>query len=154
MTIDFVGTAIAGGIIEHIATQYYDRLSAALGRFFKSKAKKDFPPEMSLRVSYDDVDLDIGPITDKGIADLPELARRVHEHLGRTALRGRTVTRVVIGMVKGGDRWEEPHLQEWPENARFWGISFEGHRVVTHIYDTETELLAELLSQGHKSPGG
>lgn len=142
-TLHFVGSAIVGGIIEHIASRYFDRLAAALGRFFRTKATKGSGLEMSLNIHYDDVDLDIGPITEQGVAELPQLAQSVHDHLHRPGLAQKPVTRIVIGMIRDGDQWEEPHLQQWPEEMRYWGISFEGHRAVTHIYDTESGLLAE-----------
>src|SRR4051794_39666945 len=64
IALDFVGKAIVGGIIEHIASKHWDRLAAAFTQFFKNKVSDDgFEPEMSLRVTYDDVDLVIGPIT-------------------------------------------------------------------------------------------
>ena len=154
IVLEFVGTAIAGGLIQHLTAKYYERLSAALSGFFTRKKAKDFEPEMSLRVSYDDVDLDIGPISEKGISTLPELAEHVHAHLNSPGLKDKSVTRVVIGMVREAERWEEPHLQLWPESSRFWGLSFEDHRYVTHIYDTETGLLADRPdSDGHPTVG-
>jgi hypothetical protein len=145
LVVSFIGTAALSGIIGHVATKYYEKLSAALIGFSLTKRKKSgSDPELSLKLSYDDMDLDIGPVDEARLGNLPTLARTVLDHLQGPALNARgEITRIVIGMVKSGNTWSEPHTQDWPESLRFWGISFAGHRLITHIYDSETRLLAE-----------
>jgi len=100
-------------------------------------------PEMSLHVSYDDVDLDISPVTNRELASLPALAEQIQDHLNTAPLKDVQVTRIVIGMVRIGDCWEEPHSHDVSAvGSHFWGISLEGHRQITHIYDVDTGLLA------------
>lgn len=144
LVLNYIGSTMLNGIIEHIAGNQFDRLSASLRRFFMAKrTKSGFDPELSVRVTYDDVDWDIGPLNEDQIVRVPELARTVLEHLQKAPLRDAGVTRIAVGMIRDGDQWHEPHLHEWPEDTRFWGISLEGHRAITHIYDTETCLFAE-----------
>jgi hypothetical protein len=148
LLIAFIGGSMTTGLIEHLTGKLFDRLSDALGRFYRQRQSRDgLEPEMTLRISYDDIDLDLGPVTEGDIRRLRALATQVHEFLQKPPLAGKPVSRVVIGMVRDGERWEEPHLWLQSEDgARFWGISFELYPMITHILDTKTGLL------GHVSP--
>ena len=154
LVMSFVGGAAAAGLVEHIAGKLFDRLSAGLLRFYRSRKERDATePELTLRVSYDDVDISIGPADEAELRRLPKLAAEVHRRLSSPPLKGLPVTRIVIGMIREGQQWHEPHLWHRDEEGqRFWGISLEGHRSVTHILDTETELLGERpTAEGHPS---
>ena len=144
LVASFIGGSMASGLIGHITTNVYDRLSAQLLAFFRIRKQRDgVEPEMTLTVSYDDVDLALGPVSEDEVSRLPKLARRVHEVLSAPPLRDSGVTKIVIGMVRDAEGWAEPHLQNQPEDSgRFWGISLSGHRQITHIFDSETNLLA------------
>jgi hypothetical protein len=110
--VSFVGGTMVQGLIEHLTGQMFDGLSARLLNFFRTRQARDgIEPEMSLTISYDDVDLQIGPVNESDLARLPSLGKEVHDRLFRPPLKGSEVSKLVIGMVRYGDRWSEPHLQ-------------------------------------------
>jgi hypothetical protein len=46
-------------------------------------------------------------------------------------------------MIDRESEWYEPNLQDPIVDPRYWGLSFETHRHITHIYDTDTRALFE-----------
>src|SRR5688572_20287559 len=78
LIVAFIGAAYASGIIEHIAGKHYEALAAALRRFVSRKAERDGEtPELALRVSYDDVEFEIGPVEERDLLRLPNLASQI-----------------------------------------------------------------------------
>ncbi len=150
LAVAFIGSNIASGLIGHLTGKTFDKLFAALLRFYQTRKQRDgVEPEMALKISYDDLDLDIGPVDEGDLKHVPALANEIHRLLTSGSLKDIPVTRIVVGMVRHGDDWSEPHLWDRSEEGqRFWGVSLEGHRTITHILDTQTGLLSERTSGG------
>jgi hypothetical protein len=155
LVVEFVGVSFAAGLIGHLSGQVYDRFSASFSRLVERyRQKHGWEPEFWLTLSYDDTDIDIGAVTPEVSKQLPTLMRSVHDHLARDPLKSASVNRIVLGMTQDEGRWLEPSLAEPYEfDSRFWGVSLEGHRQITHIYDTATNLLSEMPLDYELAPG-
>lgn len=146
LVFQFIGTAFASGVLGHIATKWYDGASARIGRFVQHKVAKREPPDLTVTFSYDDIDIRIPMIAAAELGFLQNCGELLRAHLKSPALRRSEPTAIVIGMCDGGaNEWSEPNAANALEpDRRYWGISLETHRLVTHLYDTETRLLATL----------
>lgn len=144
--VSFIGLAYVGGFVEHIGEPTYRAISEAFLRFWREKRERDgTEPEMSLLLSWDDLDLRIGPVDERDLERMPALGDAIRRHLQAEPLRSTSVTKIVLGMVRVGGEWHEPHLwNRADDGGRFWGVSLETHRAITHIYDSENNLLAPM----------
>lgn len=141
----FIGTAFASGIIGHVATKWYETATTRLTRVVEHKMLKNQPPDLTATFSYDDIDIRVPMIASDELAFVARCAEQVRDHLQSPALGNHPPTAIVVGMRRTGDEWHEPNAANALEpERRFWGIALDTHRRVTHVYDTETRLLAEL----------
>ena len=143
LAVEFVGLSIMSGLVAHAASGYYDDLAARLRRFVRQKKHRTGrEPEMELCLSFDDATLQFTGVTEEILNTLPELGQRVYEHLSSKPLSRHAVSRVVPGMFQFEGQWYEPTIWGGNTDLRYWGISVEGHRALTHIYDSVTRLLS------------
>lgn len=141
----FIGTAFASGLIGHVGSKWYEKAMARLGRVVEQKVAKNQPPDLTATFSYDDIDIRVPMIASDELQFVAHCAEQVDDHLQSKALREHPPTAIVIGMSRDGDRWAEPNAANALEpDRRFWGIALETHRLMSHVYDTDTRLLSEL----------
>jgi hypothetical protein len=146
LVVSFIGTAAASGLVGHLTGTFYDRLSRSLlGHYRRRKRSRDLDPELQLTFSYDDLDLVFICTEEKDLNRLPQIADSVRKHLDSEPLAHQDPTRIFVGLYEADGSWHTPHLQDVSDtDLRYWGISFETHQQITHVYDTQTRVLGEL----------
>lgn len=143
LTILFVGKVMAEGIVGNAAWEGLKKIGSALKAFFKHKASKASGPEMALTLSFDDIDIEFPEVTVDQLDRLPALGEKIHGELQKPTFEGKAVTRIVVGLGRGGGDWYVScAANPVASDERFWAVSLEGHRVLTHVYDCETGLLS------------
>jgi hypothetical protein len=142
--VEFVGLAFVGGVIGHIGSKWYERLATGLRRFVEHKEAKAEYSEMQLTISYDDLDIVFTAVKSADLERLPDFAELVQGHLTLAPLANRPVTFLTIGLAREADTWCVPHAANGLEpDRRFWGVSFDTLRTISHVYDSETRLLSD-----------
>lgn len=153
IVIEFIGAAVASGIIGHIATKFYETLSEKLLGFYR-KRQEPFPPElMTINISYDDFDIEICVPSNETVEKLPEIISSIQEHLLSSSPSDDVVHEVTLPMEFSQDAWRpyNPNMSASapPYPYRFWRVGARDISGFTKIYDSYNR---KLINVSHINP--
>jgi hypothetical protein len=140
LVVEFIGLSAVAGIIGHIAEQFYEKLSSGLLKFIERKRKQDpeYPEFMSLKLSYDDLDIFISLPEEQTIGKLSQIVSEIHAHLATFPLSESAIEYVALLVEQIDGRWEL--LSIWNHRnytLRFWGVGTCAAPFITDVYDAQ-----------------
>jgi len=140
LVIEFIGLSAAAGIIGHIASKFYETLSVGLLKFIARKSKQDpiYPEFMSMRITYDDLDIVISLPDNQTIEKLKNIISVIEKHLTQRPLSENLVQYVAIPVEYTDGHWELLSIWNQKEyTLRYWGVGTWGTPGITDIYDVQ-----------------
>lgn len=141
IVVSFIGAAFAGGIIEHIAGNAFDKLFSMLRTFYEKRRHQEprYSQAIAFRLSFDDVDVEVNLPAETRADFMESLFRRIQVHLGEMPLKESVVTsiKVPFSWCEDERKWLQTFVWSDAEFVdRYWGISCHGMPIVGGIYDS------------------
>jgi len=137
--IEFIGLAAASGIIGHLAVKFFDKLSTKILSFMKSPTDPRRPYAAGVKLSYDDLDIDIRYIDDNILKNMSVIINDIINEIHNGGLKGSKATKIVMPMEIRDGEWEPFFVQD-PSGTynypfQFWEISSNNISGRFGIYD-------------------
>lgn len=144
--ITFVGVSFASGLIGHIAAKTFDKVVLLINNFYaKHRQKKpDYVQAIALRLSYDEIDIEVNLPGETRANFLQPLLQDVWKHLQHPPLSESVITKVHIPVTydeSEGLWWEAFVWSSADFNARYWGVNVAGTPYLNDVYDSYKKTL-------------
>lgn len=146
--IEFVGLAAASGIIGHLAVQFFNKLATKVLSFMKTPTDPRRPCAVSIKLSYDDLDIDIRYIDDKILKKLSRIINDIINEINNGGLKEAKANNIIMPMEIRDGKWEPFFVQDpsgiYNYPFQFWKVSSHDIGGLFGIYDFMSKKFVEL----------
>jgi hypothetical protein len=162
MVISFIGVAVAGGIIEHITGNFFDIVVKKLRDFYRPRRHEGLRFPRSIRLSYDDMDINVLLLSEDALEKVPQLLIAINEHIIATLSDERPIHEITLPMEYSDGEWRAINLDnpsgiEYIDPYRYWRTAPRDVSGSAYIYDShertfidEYSSTAEAIEQDQK----
>jgi|WetSurMetagenome_2_1015567.scaffolds.fasta_scaffold764238_1 hypothetical protein len=147
ISIEFIGLAAVSGIIGHLAIHFFNKLSAKILSFLKKPPHHFRPYVAGIKLSYDDLDIDILYIDENIIKDISLIANDIMNEINNGGLKGCKPNTILMPMEIRDNGWEpffiEASSEKYDYPFRFWKVTSLNIDGCFGIYDFTSKKFVE-----------
>lgn len=124
--ITFIGIEAVRGIIRHLAVQFYNKFSNKLLSFIKRPSHSFTPNITGIKISYDDIDIEIQYVDESIAKKIPIIMNDVVNEITNGGLKGFKSGTITMPMEIRGSEWKPFFIEEsstkYDYPFRYWNV--------------------------------